>query len=129
MSGKSSSSSVWMCSDSVSTYSDLTRSLDKALNPSHPPWRIWLIVARFCCLAAYSDDMLHLNSPACKLSGLSFLRAKFTTWVNFELWYRGLGMVEWLADRYAKYTKAKAWTVGLVRGGWREAQAREAGLL
>lgn len=73
--------------------------------------------------------MIHLKSPACELSGLSLLRAKFTTWVNFELWYRGLGMVEWLADRYAKYTKAKAWTVGLIQGGWREAQAREAGLL
>lgn len=38
-------------------------------------------------------------------------------------------MVEWLADRYARFEKAKAWSVGLIRGGWREAQAREAGLL
>jgi hypothetical protein len=73
--------------------------------------------------------MAHLTSPACKLSGLSLLKTKFTTWIGFEVWYRGLGVVEWLADRYAKFTKAKAFTVGLLRGGWREAQAREAGLL
>lgn len=57
------------------------------------------------------------------------MKAKFSSWINFELWYRGLGMVEWMADRYARFEKVRAWSVGLIRGGWREAQAREAGLL
>lgn len=113
----------------LDTHSDLTRSLDKSLNPSHPVWRIWIIVARFCCVAVYTDDMERLQSPSCELRGLRLWREKLTTWAAFQLWYRGLGMVEFAADRYAKWMKVKSWIFGLIRGGWREAQAREAGLL
>ena len=105
---------------------DLTRSLDKSLNPSHPPWRIWLIVARFCCLAAYTDDMDRLRSGS--LRGLGLLRARVGTWLNFTIWYRGLGVVEFAADRYAKWMKVRAFVLGLLEGGWRRAQIREAGL-
>lgn len=105
---------------------DLTRSLDKSLNPSHPPWRIWLIVARFCCLAAYKDDMDRLKAGG--LKGIGSLSRRFTTWLNFTLWYRGLGVVEFAADRYAKWVKVKAFLRGLVEGGWRRAQIMEAGL-
>lgn len=105
---------------------DLTRSLDKSLNPSHPPWRIWLIVARFCCLAAYSDDMDRLKSA--KIGGLTRLKTRFTTWLNFTIWYRGLGVVEFAADRYARWVKAKAFVLGLLEGGWKRAQNRQAGL-
>ena len=107
---------------------DLTRSLDKGLNPSHPPWRIWLIVARFCCLAAYTDDMDRLRSSSSPLKGFSLIKAKVGTWLNFIIWYRGLGVVEFAADRYAKWVKIKAFLLGLLEGGWRRAQIREAGL-
>jgi len=73
--------------------------------------------------------MEQLNSSSCKLSGLRLLQKKLSTWVHFEIWYRGLGVVEFAADRYAKWMKARSWLIGLVRGGWREAQYREAGLL
>jgi len=108
---------------------DLTRSLDKSLNPSHPIWRIWIIVARFCCVAAYTDDMEQLRSPSCGLHGFALFRAKITAWASFQLWYRGLGLVEFAADRYAKWMKVQSWVLGLLKGGWKEARAREAGLV
>lgn len=54
---------------------------------------------------------------------------RFTTWLAFEVWYRGLGFVEFLADRYAKWIKLKSYVAGLLHGGFREASARQAGLL
>jgi hypothetical protein len=38
-------------------------------------------------------------------------------------------MVEFFADRYAKWVKVKSYLIGLARGGFREATQREAGLI
>ena len=110
-------------------YSDLTRSLDKALNPSHPPWRIWVIVARYCALSAYLDDMDNLRRSNSTIRGFARWSARFGVWLNFELWYRGLGFVERLADAYARWNKVKAYWTGLIKGGLAEARKREAGIL
>lgn len=69
------------------------------------------------------------NISTSNVSTLTRWKLRTTTWLRFELLYRSLGAVEWLADRYAKVVKINAWMVGLVKGGWREARKREAGII
>jgi aarF domain-containing kinase len=107
----------------------LTRSLDYSLHPTHPPHRVWLVVARFCVRACWIDDVSSLRS---RLSSeglsLSLARDALSKWFSAVQWGAKLTAAEWAADTLARWEGWKLWVQGLVNGGMEEATVRWAGL-
>ncbi|GAA96334.1 hypothetical protein E5Q_03000 [Mixia osmundae IAM 14324] len=108
---------------------DLTRSLDTALKPTHPPYRIWLIVAEFCTRAVWQDDQRQLSEERVSTGlSLSLIRRSVSSWFGFQLWHRGLLFAETLADLRASWVLYRDWITGLTVGGFEEARRRRSGL-
>ncbi|KAG0146492.1 hypothetical protein CROQUDRAFT_657300 [Cronartium quercuum f. sp. fusiforme G11] len=109
---------------------DLTRSLDVSLNTTHPPVRIWLIVARFCELAIWRDEIRQMRSER-HISGLSF--SLVSRWLHsfweYQKWYNALRVVEWGMDFVASLNKSWLWLKGLKEGGLDGARREAAGLV
>jgi aarF domain-containing kinase len=109
--------------------SDLTRSLDHSLHPTHPPYRVWLVVAQFCVRACWIDDSSSLRS---RLSSegfsLSLTRDAMGKWWSSFRWGMSLTAAEWAADTLARWEGWRLWAQGLVNGGVAEARVRWAGL-
>ncbi|MBW0467075.1 hypothetical protein O181_006790 [Austropuccinia psidii MF-1] len=109
---------------------DLTRSLDQALNTTHSPIRVWLILARFCELAIWNHEwaMIQASYRHNGLS-LSLISNWFKAWWDFQKWHNSLQIVERFFDIYAGLSKNYMWFNGLVQGGIRGAQRQAAGLV
>lgn len=109
---------------------DLTRSLDVSLNTTHSPIRIWLIVARFCELAIWQDEVRQMRSER-RHRGLSLNLA--SRWLHslweYQKWYNALRVVEWSMDVFAGLKKSWLWLKGLKEGGLDGARREAAGLL
>ncbi|KAH9819034.1 atypical/ABC1/ABC1-B protein kinase [Melampsora americana] len=109
---------------------DLTRSLDVSLNTTHPPVRIWLIVARFCELAIWKEEVRQMRLEH-RLRGLSLNLATrwFQSLWEYQKWYNALRVVEWSMDLVAGLKKSWLWLKGLREGGLDGARREAAGLL
>lgn len=74
---------------------DLTRSLDQALETTHPPMRVWIIFASFCAKAVYLDDLHRLRQKPVSRSRI-FALAR--TWFAYRRWSFALTVAEITAD-------------------------------
>ena len=83
-------------------------SLDNSLETTHPPMRIWLIVARFCALAVWQDDKKNIMSRL-QEQGLTFRLFKDTVsaWWTYKMFDWSLWIAEFGADRWATWKKVK----------------------
>lgn len=87
---------------------DLTRSLDASLHTTHGPTRPFLIAARLCAKAVYSNDLKHLKErrktgKASLLSSLTLWKDYFKAWWHYVYFNRGLAMVEIGSDIRARW--------------------------
>ncbi|SCV71311.1 BQ2448_2899 [Microbotryum intermedium] len=77
--------------------------LDNSLHTTHSPTRIFMIVAEYCNLAAYLDDLAqirtqyHSRGPSLGLAWRS-IRA----WTRYQSWNLSLGIAMWWTDLKAR---------------------------
>ncbi|KAG8891763.1 hypothetical protein FRB99_003381, partial [Tulasnella sp. 403] len=97
---------------------DLTRNLDTALRTTHPRSRIFIIVARYCCLAVWIDERKRFFSEW-RLSGPTWtsIGDYVSRWWSFHLYYDSLRLVEIGMDIHARTFVAIAWLRGLWKRG------------
>lgn len=111
---------------------DLTRSLDLALKTTHSQIRIWLIVARFCSLAIWLDELNRLKehltgrSSSIRLPGhgtksidrlidsIKIYLGFFYSWYQYQKWYNGLRFLEIGMDLYASWNKSYMFLTSLL---------------
>lgn len=121
---------------------DLTRSLDLSLRTTHSQIRIWLIVARFCGLAIWTDEVDRLKRELSGLrthfrigSSLRLLARFVNSWWNYQQGYTLLRVCEIGMDFYAGLNNALMYLNGLLNsdgehpgGGFSHAKRKAAGL-
>jgi len=116
---------------------DLTRSLDLSLRTTHSEIRIWLIVARFCGLAIWIDEVRRLRIELAELrrhfrfySTLNLLVRFVHSWWQYQQCYNFLRVFEMGMDAYAGLTKSMMYVSGLMvsEGGFSNAKRKAAGL-
>ncbi|PLW17727.1 hypothetical protein PCANC_09092 [Puccinia coronata f. sp. avenae] len=121
---------------------DLTRSLDLSLRTTHSQIRIWLIVARFCGLAIWIDEVRRLKLELAALrnqfrvqSSLRLLAHFVQSWWQYQKCYNFLRLFEIGMDAYAGLTKTMMYVNGLMNtdgrhpgGGFTQAKRTAAGL-
>lgn len=105
------------------------RNLDAELKTTHTQSRIFLIMARYCSLAAWGDDYERFTKSV-QRDGvrIALLVGLVRSWLGFRLIYDGLRFAEWTADSRARFVKLHAWSRGLEHGGFRAAHEAAAGL-
>lgn len=95
---------------------ELTRALDHALSTTHPPYRVFLIVAQYCNRAVWEDDRLALAKDY-KMT--NYLKR----WFAFQVRRLGFGTLATWMDLQASLMLTKAWIRGLftlgLEGAWR----------
>lgn len=109
---------------------DLTRSLDASLHTTHGPTRPFIITARYCALAVWSDDREKLRSRR-KKEGLSFSWFKdyLNKWTSYLWFYRGLAFLETLSNIRARSKKITSYTGAVLSGqGFSKASNSASGL-
>lgn len=104
---------------------DLTRAVDASLHTTHGPARVFLIVAYYCNLAVYQDDLLQLRTQPFSLQYFSSL---FSTWWRYKSWNGSIRLLETVADVNARVQSARLWWRGFRRAGWERAWNEAAGL-
>ena len=89
-----------------------------------------MIVARYCNLAVYQDDLSRLSATH-RTSGLSFslVRESVAVWWRYETWAVSLGVAEWWTDTGARIEKWRLFGRGLVKSGWKRAWQEQSGLV
>lgn len=108
---------------------DLTRSLDQSLATTHGSSRVFVIVARYCSLAVWRDD-LRLFKERYAREGLNMRLAEafLSSWLQFQWFYSGLRIVEWGMDARARLIKMGLFLEGFYKKGWSGAVDLSAGL-
>jgi aarF domain-containing kinase len=104
------------------------RNLDNALATTHSSIRIFLIVARYCSLAVYRDQLSTLTQSLGHANTFSLISQFTKEWWRFRVIWDGLRVMEWVLDAKAGVRKAEAWLMGLWRMGFVGARRAAAGL-
>ncbi|KDE02639.1 ABC1-B atypical protein kinase [Microbotryum lychnidis-dioicae p1A1 Lamole] len=87
---------------------DLARALDTSLHTTHSPARIFMIVAEYCNLAAYLDDLAQLRTRY-HSRGLSFGLAwgSIRAWTRYQSWNLSLTIAIWWTDLKARWSSPR----------------------
>ncbi|POV97977.1 hypothetical protein PSTT_14725 [Puccinia striiformis] len=124
---------------------DLTRSLDQSLNTTHSQIRIWLIVARYCGLAIWLNDLDSFKFEFSTLRSTNTLNLhnSFTlfckfwhSWWQYQKTYNFLRIVEISMDIYGTVNNSMMYMNALIqdidhlnpRQGFNNAKRKAAGL-
>ncbi|SCZ91250.1 BZ3500_MvSof-1268-A1-R1_Chr1-2g01286 [Microbotryum saponariae] len=87
---------------------DLARALDTSLHTTHSPARIFMIVAEYCNLAAYLDDLAQLRTRY-HSRGLSFGLGwgSIRAWTRYQSWNLTLAIAMWWTDLKARWSSPR----------------------
>ncbi|KAG8835312.1 hypothetical protein FRC17_004094 [Serendipita sp. 399] len=88
---------------------ELTRSLDKSLKTTHPPFRIFVIVAQYCNRAVWEDDKTRIAYEES-----TWRRRYFRRWLVYQFRRLGFGFAASWMDFQGRWVLLKAWFSSLL---------------
>ncbi|KAG8758772.1 hypothetical protein FRC14_007421 [Serendipita sp. 396] len=91
---------------------ELTRSLDKSLKTTHPPFRIFVIVAQYCNRAVWEDDKIRIALEQSK--DRSWKGSYLRRWLIYQFRRFGFGFAASWMDLQGRWVILKAWFSGVL---------------
>lgn len=121
---------IMFLSCSLRIFLPVDSALDKSLHTTHGPARIFLIVAHYCNLSVYLDDLASLSARY-RTTGFSFglVGTYISAWWRYEVWSVSLKAAEIGMDTRARVEKWRLYWRGMRKNGLQGAWELQAGLI